>query len=169
MSGGILLCFTTGLIGYLSFRNATNGNILDSFEWVGAQVFKGIFVFHLILYIPLDFVVLRYNTLTLLGTHVMKLNPVQYILFSTLLLFFSLGIVLLLWSSGLSQGDAFGMILDFTGSLTGGFIAFVAPASFYLRVMNKTDPYWYQSAVLLVLGLFVMTTTPMIAIFGDFS
>lgn len=49
--GGIL-CFVTGIAGYLSFRGATEGDILDNFSGWIASIFKIGVVGHLILYIP---------------------------------------------------------------------------------------------------------------------
>lgn len=49
---GGLLCYGTGLMGYLSFRSATNGDILDNFSGMLASFFKIMVVVHLIMYIP---------------------------------------------------------------------------------------------------------------------
>lgn len=49
---GLVLCYSTGLVGYLSFRDATDGDILDNFEGALASCFKLLVVVHLILYIP---------------------------------------------------------------------------------------------------------------------
>lgn len=49
--GGVL-CYGTGLAGYLAFRGATQGDILDNFTGAVAAFFKILVVVHLILYIP---------------------------------------------------------------------------------------------------------------------
>lgn len=49
---GGLLCYLTGLMGYLSFRDATASDILDNFSGSLASFFKAVVVTHLILYIP---------------------------------------------------------------------------------------------------------------------
>lgn len=49
---GGTMCFTTGLMGYLSFRDATESDILDNFSGTFASLFKAFVVIHLILYIP---------------------------------------------------------------------------------------------------------------------
>lgn len=49
---GGTLCYTTGLVGYLSFREATEGDILDNFSGPLAAFFKILVVLHLVMYIP---------------------------------------------------------------------------------------------------------------------
>lgn len=49
--GGIL-CYGTGVTGYLSFRAATEGDILDNFSGGLASCFKVLVVLHLVMYIP---------------------------------------------------------------------------------------------------------------------
>lgn len=49
---GGLFCYGTGMVGYLSFREATEGDILDNFTGVVASGFKVMVVMHLVLYIP---------------------------------------------------------------------------------------------------------------------
>lgn len=49
--GGVLY-YGTGVAGYLAFRGATQGDILDNFAGPIAAFFKILVVAHLILYIP---------------------------------------------------------------------------------------------------------------------
>lgn len=49
---GAVLCYLTGIAGYLAFRSATAGDILDNFSGPVAGCFKVLVVVHLILYIP---------------------------------------------------------------------------------------------------------------------
>ena len=51
LTGGIL-CYVTGLAGYLAFRGATQGDILDNFSGPVAAFFKILVVVHLVFYIP---------------------------------------------------------------------------------------------------------------------
>lgn len=51
LAGGVL-CYGTGLAGYLAFRGATQGDILDNFMGPIAAFFKILVIVHLILYIP---------------------------------------------------------------------------------------------------------------------
>lgn len=49
--GGVL-CYGTGLMGYMAFRDATEGDILDNFYGIVATCFKVLVVLHLVMYIP---------------------------------------------------------------------------------------------------------------------
>ncbi|CAN0400160.1 unnamed protein product, partial [Laminaria digitata] len=49
---GGCMCYAMGLAGYLSFRDAVDGDILYNFAGAVASVFKAVVVVHLILYIP---------------------------------------------------------------------------------------------------------------------
>ena len=51
LAGGAM-CYVTGLAGYLAFRGATEGDILDNFFGPLAAFFKILVIVHLILYIP---------------------------------------------------------------------------------------------------------------------
>ncbi|CAN0439653.1 unnamed protein product, partial [Laminaria digitata] len=51
---GAVVCYCTGIAGYLAFRSATAGDILDNFSGPVAAFFKILVVLHLIMYIPGD-------------------------------------------------------------------------------------------------------------------
>ena len=54
-----------GTAGYLVFGEDTKGEIISNFSDAVAAPFKLLLVAHLILYIPIDFVVMRYSLLRL--------------------------------------------------------------------------------------------------------
>jgi amino acid permease len=56
---GASLCFITGIVGYLCFRDDTDSNILDNFNGIWGTMTKFAVVIHLIFYIPGDFIVMR--------------------------------------------------------------------------------------------------------------
>jgi len=60
---GISMCLLIGLVGYLSYRNATSVDILENFTGPVGIAFKVIVIAHLVLYIPGDFVVMRASLL----------------------------------------------------------------------------------------------------------
>lgn len=47
-----VMYYVTGLTAYLSFRAATEGDVLDNFEGTLASCFKILMVIHLVVYIP---------------------------------------------------------------------------------------------------------------------
>lgn len=61
---GTIVCIIMGISGYLAFGSHTNANILTNFTGVHlysfVNIFKMLIVVHLTLYIPNDFIVMRY-------------------------------------------------------------------------------------------------------------
>ena len=56
---GAFMLIAMGLAGYFAFRSETDGEILNNFSGPVADFFKLLIVVHLILYIPIDFIILR--------------------------------------------------------------------------------------------------------------
>lgn len=52
VAAGGILCYVTGFVGYVSFRGATEGDILDNFMGPLASCFKVLVIAHLVMYIP---------------------------------------------------------------------------------------------------------------------
>lgn len=132
---GWLLCVLMGTGGYLSFGSDTDGIILANFRQghVG-DFFQMLFIAHLVLYIPLDFLVARHSLLRVCGVErgVFRDNKL-HIIFCFLLLALFTGIIFLLDATGMGAGDIFSAILNFTGGLGGSVISFVFPAALFLR------------------------------------
>ena len=81
------MCFVMGLIGYLSFRNSTNGQIVDNFTSPhhGYDFFKVAILVHFIFCAPAHFILSRYSLVKLCcGREVVLINQTitQLILFS---------------------------------------------------------------------------------------
>lgn len=133
---GWLLCVLMGTGGYLSFGEDTDGIILANFRrgHVG-DFFQMLFIAHLVLYIPLDFLVARHSLLRVCGVEqgVFRENKL-HVIFCFLLLALFTGIIFLLDASGMGAGDIFSAILNFTGGLGGSVISFVFPAALFLRL-----------------------------------
>lgn len=49
---GAVMCYATGIMGYVSFRGATEGNILKNFSGTLVSFFKLLFVLHVIMLLP---------------------------------------------------------------------------------------------------------------------
>jgi amino acid permease len=115
---GALMCASMGLVGYLSFANDTEGEILDNFPQHGYDVFKIMVVTHLILYIPVNFVIMRYSVVKVfLNTRSELLPYTQHAVISLGLLSASTCVVIFLLAAGLSAGEAFSLILNITGGV----------------------------------------------------
>lgn len=118
--GGAIMCAIMGVVGYLSFGSSTQGMILDNFHSSGYDVFKVLVTVHLILYIPSNFVIMRYSIVKLFsGQRSELLASSTHTLLTVLLLTVCVGVVLALMSLGLSSGVAFSLILNITGGIGG--------------------------------------------------
>ncbi|CAM9281738.1 unnamed protein product, partial [Hapterophycus canaliculatus] len=129
--GGVL-CFVTGIAGYLSFRGATQGDILDNFSGWIASIFKIGVVGHLILYIPNEVIILRASLFTLAGYDVMNVSDNWVLVVTAGILSLIVGVDISLMLMGFAEGDLFGYILDLTGGVTASLTSFVLPALAYL-------------------------------------
>ena len=72
--------------------------------------------------------------------------------------------MLIIRYAGVSLGDAFGVILDFTGGVAGSVTSFVLPAAIYLKVMPTTAYFCNFAKIMVVFGVFVMFMVPIVAI-----
>jgi amino acid permease len=67
---GVAMCFAVGIVGYLSFRDSTETDILENFSGKLGVVFKLLVVVHLILYTPGDYIILRASLFNIFNTKV---------------------------------------------------------------------------------------------------
>lgn len=117
---GTLMCLVMGVAGYLSFSNTTEGMILDNFPQHGYDFFKIMVVTHLILYIPVNFVIMRYSLVKIFTGLRSELLPfTTHTILTIVLLIIVTAIVLALLAAGLASGEAFALILDITGGIGG--------------------------------------------------
>ena len=123
---GAIMCASMGLVGYLSFGSDTEGEILDNFTQHGYDVFKLMVVIHLILYIPVNFVIMRYSIVKVFFQTRSELLPsATHSIITIGLLAATVGIVLLLLGLGLESGAAFSLLLNITGGIGGTHSLFV--------------------------------------------
>lgn len=117
---GACMCAVMGVAGYLSFGDETEGMILDNFHSHGYDFFKVMVVTHLILYIPVNFVIMRYSIVKMTtGLRSELLSTTTHSILTIALLFLVTAIVIALYAAGLASGDAFSLILDLTGGIGG--------------------------------------------------
>jgi sodium-coupled neutral amino acid transporter 11 len=120
VAGGCFICASMGIVGYISFGNQTEGNILDNFPQHGYDVFKVLMVVHLILYIPINFIIMRYSLVNMCsGMKSEDLSSLYHVLVSVGLVTLSTGIVLLLMGFGYTSGMALTLILNLAGGIGG--------------------------------------------------
>lgn len=114
------LCACMGVAGYMSFGAVTEGQILDNFTEHSYDAFKVMVVIQLILYIPQNFVIMRYSLVTAIyGTRSEFLPITTHVIVTLALQIGSTAIVLLLLALGLESGIAFSLLLNITGGVGG--------------------------------------------------
>jgi sodium-coupled neutral amino acid transporter 11 len=159
---GFVLLFIVGLVGSLSFGSNTNGYILDNFHGGYSYIFKLIVIFHLVLYIPVEFLVMRSSLIKLFGQKSGQLENYNYHLGMTLgLLSLLILIASLVRASGKGTGDSFGLFLDLTGGITGSITSFILPGALYLKSMPVTAKYYSVSALMVIFGLIILILVPL--------
>ena len=164
---GSLMCAGMGISGYLAFRDDTEGEILDNFVEPGFDFFKVMVAVHLILYIPVNFVVTRYSLCKVVYAKKAESLPWKQHVFVTFsLLAFQTGFVIFLLGIGLSSGEAFSLILNITGAIGGAVATFGFPALMYIKSHNNSDYLYNTSYFILVVGM-LLTAGIFVAIIID--
>jgi len=154
---GAIMCASMGLAGYLSFGKDTEGEILDNFAQHGYDVFKLMVAIHLILYIPVNFVIMRYSVVKVLFKQRSELLPMSTHTVVTLgLMIGSTALVIILLGLGLESGVAFSLLLNITGGIGGSMEMLIIPAAIYLQVMPVDSELYMHARVLFVFGFVVM-------------
>jgi amino acid permease len=153
--GGALMCFIMGLSGYLSFRNCTGNNILDNFPQKKFDFFQVMICVHLILYIPVNFVIMRYSICKMALNKKSEILPFKlHTIITISLLAFTTFITVLIGSDGLST------VFNFTGGIGGSINCFVLPSLIYIKVMPKGSKLSNIAYIILFIGIFIMISVP---------
>ena len=98
---GLMALIFMGLIGYMIFGDATQSLIVSNFHGAYADAFKLLVIIHLLLYIPLDFMILRHSLFKICGSRTGTVNSsFLRIILSTAILFVITAAVLILYYKG---------------------------------------------------------------------
>ena len=168
VGAGWTLCALMGTGGALTFRNHTNGIILNNFRRGHvADFFQLLFVLHLVLYIPLDFLVARHSLLRLAGVPGGAFaSQWQHVLLCAVLL--AAPTALIFWGAarGMDSGAAFSVVLNISGGLGGSVVSFVLPAALYLKQRPEIGgrPALAFAVLMLLAGLVVSVYVPVITV-----
>lgn len=147
---GALMCVVMGLAGYLSFNSATEGMILDNFNQHPYDFFKVMVITHLVLYIPVNFVIMRYSLVKVfMNTRSELLPATTHSIITVLLLIGVTAIVLLLLALGLASGVAFSLILNITGGIGGKRQLHRFSCSSYALILLLCAPTCYFASCIL--------------------
>jgi sodium-coupled neutral amino acid transporter 11 len=120
VAAGAFICASMGIVGYISFEDNTEGNILDNFPQHGYDIFKILMVVHLILYIPVNFIIMRYSLVKICsGMKSEDLRATSHIMITLGLDVLATGIVITLMAIGYTSGAALSLILNLSGGIGG--------------------------------------------------
>jgi sodium-coupled neutral amino acid transporter 11 len=148
---GVTMCFLVGLVGYLSFRDSTDTDILENFTGVAGIVFKVIVIFHLIFYIPGDFVIMRYSIFKLFGADAVKADDSVYFL-TTFLTLGGATLLACLLQIVESSSESLSLVLDLTGGISGSLLSFILPGVIALNILHENTVLYYKAIALTILG-----------------
>ena len=76
-------------------------------------------------------------------------------------------IILLLHAQGLSQGNVFGLLLDFSGGFVGSITSFIIPSVVYFKIMPYdpfSDHFYIPCILMLIFGIFAAIYVPTFAV-----
>ena len=163
---GALLNFAIGLVGYLSFTTQTQSNILSNFTAQGYDVFQILLVLHLLMYIPGDLIILKYNLVKLVsGKKSEDLPFYTNFLIVVIILAIILGTVLGAISSGQTTGFIFSAVLNITGGIGGSTLSFILPGLLYIKVFdNQADRSFHYTAYFVIIFGFIAMCTVILVI-----
>ena len=117
--------YIKGLAGYVSFRDGTSPFILDNFQQNWTDIFYILIIIHLLILIPSQLIILRYNfykLLTIMSTqkdddvsNTSEINTISSIVITMFLLIVLLSTVFGILASRASDGLVFALVLNVTG------------------------------------------------------
>ena len=182
-----ILLFCIGITGYYAFGHGTKSFILNNFTDHWADFFKLLFIIHMCMYIPVDFITMREHFLKALflkKTGVLDSTVLNFITSFGLLfgksrrpIYLMVVIegvllsclaatagVLGLYQEGLNAGQAYNVTLNLTGAIACSMTSFVIPAAMYFRLVAKPEslktPWFWLIVVMCCIGLGVAISVP---------
>jgi len=168
MAIGASMCLLCGISGYSSFRGATEGDILDNFVGHAAfTVVKFCVIVHLCFYLPVSFMISRHSFAAMfLKLDVLEMGSISFILLTVVLLGMPFAVVMALFFFQVSEGEAFGYILDVTGALCTGLISLTLPGLIVLKVFWRDHRRVSAAAAYLFLfGLALNVLVPLFKVY----
>jgi sodium-coupled neutral amino acid transporter 11 len=151
---GAVMCFITGLAGYLSFVDNTETNILFNFPGPVGDVFKMMVIIHLLLYIPGDFVILRFSLLKLFKVDAEKQSDTHFVLVTLACILFLTGIAIILLLT-LGDNESLGIVVNLTGGISGSVLYFIVPGLCATKVFPDDLKIYRKGSVMIVFGIII--------------
>ncbi|KAJ7287519.1 amino acid transporter [Mycena rebaudengoi] len=157
----LVACCTLAISAYVVFTDKTQGNILNNFSRNDTLINVARFCFGLNMFttLPLELFVCREVVEQYFFSHE-TFNIQRHIFFTTTILFASMLVALVTCDLG--------VMLEITGGVSATTLAFIFPASCYIKLTDSTAP-WYSRAklpayVCAAFGVIVMTISLYLAL-----
>lgn len=165
---GVIMCFITGFVGYLCFRDDTEAIILENFTGNLGAFFKVLVVVHLVLFIPGDYVILRSSLVNMFDADVSVLRNEDYFLV-TLITFGGITALACYLLAFYSANSALSLVLDLTGGVTGSLVAFILPGCIGIFTNPNHFEIYSKGLALIIFGVVVAFVVVISSIVTFFS
>lgn len=127
-------------------------DILENFTGAVGTVFKIIFVIHLVLYIPGDYVIMRYSYFKLCGGNASSADDFSYFASTFIALTLATGISCII-QRYYSTSYGLNLVLGLTGGVSNSIFGFILPALIAIRLIPHQRIALASAIVLLSFGL----------------
>lgn len=164
--GGFLVT-SMAILGYGAFGQECESDILVNFDVSNgvAQAAMLITAFHLLLYIPNDFIIMRLFALRAFGLHALTTSTRTHVAWTLLLFAVPLTIMAVIPIDDVD--GVFSLIIDLSGDIPTGFSCFFLPPVLYLSVFEKErGPMWYAAGPIAAMGLILVVVCPLVDIWS---
>lgn len=152
---GVLMCLLTGLVGYLSFLDETDTNIVSNFSGPVGAVFQTALIVHLVLYIPGDFVIMRSALWKLFRADVAKQSDWSFVL-TTLALIITITLIAIFLQIFAPNENSLGMVVNITGGVAGSILYFLMPGLCVWRLFPEEQVLCRVAKLLILFGLVIL-------------
>ena len=126
-------------------------DILTNFTGIVGTVFKLIFVIHLVLYIPGDYVIMRHSGFKVCGCDPSTVDEVSFFT-TTLLVLGTATFLSCLIQIFFSTSYSLALVLGLTGGIANSIFCFIIPALLAITLIPHDQSAFLSALVLLVFG-----------------
>ena len=158
----MIVSIAFGVTGYLSFRDLTESNILLNFSGDFGACFKLIVTIHLLLYLPGDYIVMRFSFFRLMGLIPDEISDDLHIAGTFITLFVIMLLVCALQVYASANSLAYS--LDLTGGIANSLTFFFFPGLISLcsHSFNEHPRTFAKSIILTIFG----AALPVLVVYG---
>jgi len=161
-AGGTLL-LAMSVAGYMAFGENVSSNVMLSLgDGPMSCIGYTLVVIHLLMYIPNDFIIMRFYGFRLFDMNVLQTPVLQYVIATIVL--FAIPVVAMAMIPVADVSGAFGLVLDLTGDFPIGFQCFLIPGLVYLTLFPEWRPMQLIALISAIAGGICMFFCPVVDI-----